>query len=114
MSDLETKLAASLYAVLYLAHTTHGNTTGPRGGIGGQAITSHCHIVSPYGASMAWTQLDLPSEFLHEWIKSHPEVDIAAEATQLTTRWHSQLTSPKRECVCQDDGNHPHCEVHPS
>lgn len=91
MSDIETKLAASLYAVLWLAHTTHGNTTGSRGGIGGQAITSHCHILDPYPASMNWTQLDLPSEFLREWIMTHPDVDIAAEATMLTSRWFEQL-----------------------
>jgi hypothetical protein len=92
MSDLETKLAASLYALIYGAHTMHGNTTGPRGGIGGSAMTAHCHVIDPYPASMNWTQLDLPSEFLREWIKANPNVDIQAEADALKARWLEQLS----------------------
>lgn len=90
-NSIEIRLAASLYAVLYNAHTVHSNTTGPHGGVGGQAITSHCHIIHPHPASMYWTQLDLPSEFLREWIKKHPDVDIAAEAKLLQERWLKRL-----------------------
>lgn len=95
--ELEVRVAASLYAVLWSAHSTHGNTAGPRGGIGGQAITAHCHILDPYPSSMNWTQMDLPSEFLREWITAHPDVDIAAEATMLTSRWLEQLNGGTNE-----------------
>lgn len=91
MSDLEMKLAASLYAVLYDAHTDHASTAGPRGGIGGMAITSHCHLIDPYPRSMDWAELDLPSEFLRQWIREHPEVDIRAEAKALERRWLGQM-----------------------
>jgi hypothetical protein len=42
------ELGEALHNVLHRLHRTHGNTAGPRGGVGGQSLTSFCHVISPY------------------------------------------------------------------
>lgn len=37
-----------LYKLYYELHPTYSSTTGPHGGIGGQAMTQWCHVTQPY------------------------------------------------------------------
>ena len=62
------RVAASLGLVLHDAHPTFGSTTLWRGGIGGQALTSHCSIVHGAHPGGEWAEFDLPSHYLREWV----------------------------------------------
>ena len=61
------RVAASLGLVLHDAHPTYGSTA-LWGGIGGQAITSHCSIVNGAHPGGEWAEFDLPSHYLREWV----------------------------------------------
>lgn len=61
------RLAATVSLLLHDAHPVHGSTTTWRGGVGGQALTPACYIIDgPPGSE--WTQYDLPSDSLREWV----------------------------------------------
>lgn len=62
------RVAASLGLVLHDAHPTFGSTALWRGGIGGQALTSHCSIVHGAHPGGEWAEFDLPSHYLREWV----------------------------------------------
>ena len=62
------RVAASLGLVLHDAHPTFGSTALWRGGIGGQALTSHCSIVNGAHPGGEWAEFDLPSHYLREWV----------------------------------------------
>lgn len=42
------ELARQLDRVLFDLHPVYPNTTGPYGGVGGQAMTPWCHVIRPY------------------------------------------------------------------
>ena len=63
------RVAASLGLVLHDAHPTYGSTALWGGGIGGQAITSHCSIVNGAHPGGEWAESDLPSHWLREWVR---------------------------------------------
>jgi hypothetical protein len=79
---LVTKMAAALLLMCHDAHPSYANTTGWRGGIGGQSITQGCNIIDPPPGD-EWAQWDMPSMPLREWLAQHPEVDVRAEADAL-------------------------------
>lgn len=82
---LAERLAASLALVLYDAHPVYGSTTLWRGGIGGQAMTAHCAIIHGGPPGMEWTESDLPSMALREFITATPGFNLdAAKADMLT------------------------------
>ena len=82
---LAERLAASLALVLYDAHPVYGSTALWHGGIGGQAITAHCAIVHGGPPGMEWTESDLPSMALREFIAATPGFNLdAAKAAMLT------------------------------
>lgn len=62
------RVAASLGLVLHDAHPTYGSTALWRGGIGGQALTSHCSIIDGAHPGGEWAEFDLPSHYLREWV----------------------------------------------
>ena len=62
------RVAASLGLVLHDAHPTFGSTALWSGGIGGQALTSHCSIVNGAHPGGEWAEFDLPSHYLREWV----------------------------------------------
>lgn len=66
------RLAAGLALVIYDAHPTYGSTALWHGGIGGAAITSHCSIVHGPPPGDDWTQYDLPSKPLREFVAAFP------------------------------------------
>ena len=79
------RLAASLALTLYDAHPIYGSTALWYGGIGGQAITAHCAIINGGPPGMEWTESDLPSMALREFIAATPDFDLdAAKAAMLT------------------------------
>ena len=61
------RVAASLGLVLHDAHPTYGSTALWSGGIGGQALTSHCSIINGAHPGGEWAEFDLPSHYLREW-----------------------------------------------
>lgn len=62
------RVAASLGLVLHDAHPTYGSTALWRGGVGGQALTSHCSIIDGAHPGGEWAEFDLPSHYLREWV----------------------------------------------
>lgn len=67
------RLAAALALVLYDAHPTYGSTALWHGGIGGQAITTHCSIAHGAHPGGEWAECDLPSKPLREWLQDRQE-----------------------------------------
>lgn len=66
------RLAAALDLVLHDAHPIYGSTALWHGGIGGQALTSHCAIINGAPPGEEWSEYDLPSKPLREFIQEHP------------------------------------------
>lgn len=62
------RVAASLGLVLHDAHPTYGSTALWGGGIGGQALTSHCSIINGAHPGGEWAEFDLPSHYLRQWV----------------------------------------------
>lgn len=69
--DIARRLAAALALALYEGHPVYGNTTGWRGGIGGQTITQGCSFIDP-PPGVDFTQHDLLSKPLREFMQAHP------------------------------------------
>ena len=75
------RLAAGMALVIYDAHPIYGSTTLWHGGIGGAAITSHCSIVNGPPPGDDWTQYDLPSKPLREFVEAFPfDLNAAKDA----------------------------------
>lgn len=85
----EEQLVAALALALYDAHPVYANTTGWRGGIGGSAITAGCSFNDPPPSDEGWTQMDVLSTPLREWLLGHPEFDLnaAKEFVKEKVRW---------------------------
>lgn len=84
------RLAAALALALHDAHPVYPSTAGWRGGIGGQALTTGCSIVDPPPDAL-WTQYDLLSTPLREWIEQHPEFDLHAAKDALREELLAQV-----------------------
>ena len=90
------RLAATLDLVLHEAHPVYGSTTKWRGGIGGQAMTSHCSLTQGAPPGDEWAEWGLPSKPLREFMDAHPfaldeakqqiKDELAAIARAETTR----------------------------
>lgn len=65
-------LGKALYNVLYNLHRTYGSTAGPYGGIGGQAITTFCHVKDPY-TDADQTMNDEADQVLRTWVRGKEE-----------------------------------------
>jgi len=90
------RLAAALAFMLYDAHPVYGNTTGWRGGIGGQAITQGCsYIDPPPDAEWMDSGLDLLSGPLRDYIRAHPDFDLDASKASLREELRA-LLRPER------------------
>ena len=89
---LAERLAASVLLLAHDAHPTYGNTTGWRGGIGGQTITDSCSVIDPPpGAN--WTQFGLPTTEARKWYQEHP-FDLEATKATLKAEWTAALDGP--------------------
>ena len=76
-SSVADDMAGALALALHDAHPSYGNTTGWRGGIGGQAITPGCHFNDPPPGE-EWAQYDLLSTPLRAYLAEHPDFDLDA------------------------------------
>ena len=85
-------LAAALGLILHDAHPVYGSTAGWRGGIGGQAMTQGCSIIDP-PSDADWTQYDMPSEPLREWLNGR-DFDLNAAKERLKAKWSAALADP--------------------
>jgi len=94
MSTTEERLAATLHLVLHDAHRSYSNTAGWRGGIGGQAITMGCAFTDP-APDQEYTQYDLPSTALREFMTEHPDFDLNAAAELMRQELTAILNEPK-------------------
>jgi hypothetical protein len=85
----EEKLVAALALALYDAHPVYASTTGWHGGIGGQSITQGCSFNAPPPQDEGWTQMDVLSGPLREWLSTHPGFDLEAAkaAVKEEVRW---------------------------
>ncbi len=71
------RLAASLALAIHDAHPVYSSTAKWRGGIGGQAMTQGCSFIDP-PPDDDWTQYDLLSTALREYMLGSPEFDLGA------------------------------------
>lgn len=75
--NTEERLAATLWLILRDAHKWYSSTATWRGGVGGQAITMGCAFKDP-APGQEYTQYDLPSKAVREFIQEHPDFDLEA------------------------------------
>lgn len=78
----EEKVVATLALVLFDLHPTYASTSGWRGGPGGQALTQGCSIIDP-PPGMYWSQMDLPTHALREWLNEHRDFDLDAAKAEM-------------------------------
>lgn len=71
----EERLAAALALALHDAHPVYANTTGWRGGVGGQSMTTGCSFIDP-PPDADWTQYGLLSVPLREFLDKYPGYDL--------------------------------------
>lgn len=93
LRKLADALAGSLALMLYDAHPTYSNTTGWRGGIGGQTVTAGCSVIDPPPGE-DWTQMDLMSTALRDYMAVYPEMDLEAEKERQKARAMAMLEKP--------------------
>lgn len=87
MKPTEMELIAALLAAVHHMHPTYANTSGWRGGIGGQTITRDCSFNDP-PPGVEWAEGEI-DEILRYALLSLSEEDlisVRALATALTTR----------------------------
>lgn len=65
------RLTAAVMLLMWDAHQTYGNTTGWRGGIGGQALTTTCGVIDP-APDQLWAQCDLPTKPARDYVNAYP------------------------------------------
>jgi hypothetical protein len=94
------RLAAALALALHDAHPSYANTTGWRGGIGGQAVTQGCSFVDP-PPNVFYTQQDVLSTPLRELLAADPTLDLATACHDL----RAELEAPLRRATHR--GGHP-------
>lgn len=90
------RLAATLLAVLHDAHPVFPSTAKWHGGLGGNAITSHCSITDGAAPGTEWAEFGLHEEPLRDFLREHPDFDIAATKNDLITEWNTQLPGKLR------------------
>lgn len=79
------RLAAALYGALVLAHPVYGNTTGWRGGIGGQAITAGCSLID--GNPKHVEPLEKIDQVLRDYLTAHPGTDLNAVLSDMEVKF---------------------------
>lgn len=108
MSDLDLadvlriadEMAAAIDLLAHDAHPTYANTAGWRGGIGGSMLTTGCSVIDPPPGA-EWTQYDLPTGPMREWIRLRPQIDLAGIKSRLTSEWMAQLFGPRATGVTE-------------
>ena len=80
-------LAAALAAVLYDAHPSFASTAKWSGGIGGQAITSHCSLTQGAAPGTEWAEAGIHEDPLREFLADHPDFDLQAARAQIIAEW---------------------------
>lgn len=89
------RLAAMLDLVLHEAHPVYGSTTKWLGGIGGQAMTSHCSLTQGAPPGDEWAEWGMPSKPLREFMEAHPFALGAAKQQlkdELTADLEAEIT----------------------
>ena len=85
------RLATTVLMLTYDAHPVYPNTAGPRGGIGGQAMTGWCNVI--YGgqtdADSIWG-LGIHTTDAREVLKRE-EFDFQKMKNDLMDEWRGQL-----------------------
>lgn len=95
LQALTQRVAAAFALVNYDAHPAYGNTAGWRGGIGGATITHGCSIIDP-PPDADWTQLDVPSGPLREFLAAFP-FDLDAEKAELKAEFTRSVRGGRDE-----------------
>jgi hypothetical protein len=94
LTEAADRLAAALAIALFDAHPTYANTTGWRGGIGGQAMTTGCSMIDP-PPDADWLSLGfgLLSEPLRDYMRArHWEAEqLNAAKADLSARLKALL-----------------------
>lgn len=87
------RLAAALLLAVVEAHPVYGNTTGHRGGIGGQALTPGCSFIDPPSRNEDWTQSGLLQTPVSELLAQYPELadDILNTMVELKAELNQKL-----------------------
>ena len=88
--NLEDKLAAALVYAIHNAHPVYGNTTGWRGGIGGQAMTQGCSFIDPPPGE-EWLQYNMIDEVLREYLEKNPDAKLQENAKALAQEMKERL-----------------------
>lgn len=96
MTEAE-RLATALALVLYDAHPTYGSTALWHGGIGGQALTSHCSIINGTPPGDGWAEHDMPSKPLREFMQAHPDFDLDAAKAAMKAELLADLNRPREK-----------------
>lgn len=67
-------MMAALFDAFVTLHPVYSNTTGPRGGIGGQAMTPYCAVINPYDAEQqdVYDRVDKVIHDAYRWREQHP------------------------------------------
>ena len=94
-ASLTQRLATALALALHDAHPVYGSTAGWRGGIGGQAMTPGCSFIDP-APGQEWTQYDLLSGPLREYLSDHP-FDLDAAKEQMKAELNAAVSLPEGE-----------------
>lgn len=84
------RLAAALHYAIYGAHPAYGNTTGWRGGIGGQTVTQGCSFIDPPHGDARMT--DALTDVVRQYLYAYP-VDLNVMRQQLI----NDLPTPEGE-----------------
>lgn len=66
---MEYDYAELLYKLYHELHPTYSSTSGPHGGIGGQAMTQWCHVTRPYTVEHEELILEIDNA-VGAWIRS--------------------------------------------
>lgn len=97
------RLAAALLLVLRDAHPIYPSTAKWHGGVGGQAITSHCSLTQGAPPGDEWAEADMPTQPLRDyllWRQKHvggEEPDLAATIVTLKAELRTALLGPQPE-----------------
>jgi hypothetical protein len=89
------RLAAALSLALHEGHPVYSSTAGWRGGIGGQAMTPGCAFIDP-SPGLEFTQYDLLSRPLREYLEQHPSFDLVKAKDALRAELEGELPRSSR------------------
>lgn len=90
LKELNARLATTVLMVTYDAHPTYPNTTGPRGGIGGQAMTGWCNVIHGYDKNDAVWQYGIHTRDAREVVREE-EINLDQMKEKLMKEWMEEL-----------------------